>query len=102
MIKVFLKKKISNRVLVGHPWIYDNEIEKIDGNANGGEIVLVFTYDKKFIGQGYINPKSQIVVRILTRKKEEVIDDDFFYKRIAQCWEYRKKLGYTENCRLVF
>jgi len=88
--------------LVGHPWIYDNEIEKIDGNANGGEIVLVFTYDKKFIGQGYINPKSQIVVRILTRKKEEVIDDDFFYKRIAQCWEYRKKLGYTENCRLVF
>ena len=88
--------------MVGHPWIYDNEIEKIDGNANGGEIVLVFTYDKKFIGQGYINPKSQIVVRILTRKKEEVIDDDFFYKRIAQCWEYRKKLGYTENCRLVF
>src|SRR5688500_6081606 len=102
MIKVFLKKKISNRVLHGHPWIYDNEIEKFDSKVNGGEIVQVFTYDKKFIGQGYINPKSQIMVRLLTRKKDEVIDEEFFYKRIFQCWEYRKRLGYTENCRLVF
>lgn len=102
MTKVFLKKKISNRVFNGHPWIYDNEMEKVDGKANGGEIVQVFTYDKKFIGQGYINPKSQIIVRLLTRKKDEVIDDEFFYKRIFQCWEYRKRLGYTENCRLVF
>ena len=102
MTKVFLKKKISNRVLSGHPWIYDNEVEKMDGNVNGGEIVQVFTYDKKFIGQGYINPKSQIIVRLLTRKKDEVINDEFFYKRIFQCWEYRKSLGYTENCRLVF
>src|SRR5688500_11515099 len=102
MIKVFLKKKISNRVLNGHPWIYDNEIEKFDSKVNGGEIVQVFTYDKKFIGQGYINPKSQIMVRLLTRKKDEVIDEEFFYKRIFQCWEYRKRLGYTENCRLVF
>jgi len=102
MAKVFLKKKISNRVINGHPWIYDNEIGKIDGKAKGGEIVQVFAYDNKFIGQGYINPKSQIMVRLLTRKKDEIIDEEFFYERIFQCWEYRRKLGYTENCRLVF
>lgn len=102
MAKVFLKKKISNRVINGHPWIYDNEIGKVDDKAKGGEIVQVFTYDNKFIGQGYINPKSQIMVRLLTRKKDEIIDEEFFYQRIFQCWEYRRKLGYTENCRLVF
>lgn len=102
MIKVFLRKTISNRVQNGHPWIFGNEVERIDGETKGGEIVQVFTHDKKFIGQGYINPKSQILVRLLTRDKQELIDEDFFYKRISQCWEYRKKLGYTENCRLVF
>ncbi|MBL7756541.1 MAG: class I SAM-dependent rRNA methyltransferase, partial [Chitinophagaceae bacterium] len=67
----------------------------------GGEIVDVFSHDKKFIGRGYINPKSQILVRLLTRQKEE-INDDFFRQRIRSCWKYRQRLGYVENCRLVF
>ncbi|HEU4860006.1 MAG TPA: class I SAM-dependent rRNA methyltransferase [Chitinophagaceae bacterium] len=102
MIKVFLRKKISRRVVDGHPWIFSNEIEKVDGLLSGGEIVNVFTHDNKFIGSGYINPKSQIMVRLLTRDKGIVINEDFFYKRILQCWEYRQKIGYTENCRLAF
>jgi len=102
MIKVFLRKKISKRVADGHPWIFSNEIDRVDGNVTGGEIVTVFTHDNKFIGSGYINPKSQIMVRLLTRNKNEEINEDFFYKRILQCWEYRRKIGYVENCRLVF
>ena len=86
----------------GHPWIFSNEIEKVEGLISGGEIVTVFTHDNKFIGSGYINPKSQIMVRLLTRDKSSLIDEEFFYKRILQCWEYRQKIGYTENCRLVF
>lgn len=102
MIRVSLRKKISRRVAEGHPWIFSNEIEKVGGSIWGGEIVTVFTHDNKFIGSGYINPKSQIMVRLLTRDKNTMIDEDFFYKRILQCWEYRQKIGYTENCRLVF
>ena len=102
MNSVYLKKKISQRVVNGHPWIFNNEVEKIDGNVNGGETVEVFTHDKKFVGKGYINPKSQILVRLLTRDKKDEINEAFFHNRIAQCWEYRKKLGYIENCRLVF
>ena len=102
MIKVYLGKKISRRVVEGHPWIFSNEVGRIEGDVNGGETVTVFTYDNKFIGRGYINPKSQIIVRLLTRDKDEMIDENFFYKRILQCWEYRKKIGYVENCRLVF
>ncbi|MGZ8553646.1 MAG: class I SAM-dependent rRNA methyltransferase [Chitinophagaceae bacterium] len=102
MNKVYLKRKIAQRIANGHPWIFNNEVENVEGAATGGETVEVFTHDKKFVGKGYINPKSQILVRLLTRKKEDVINEEFFLTRISECWEYRKKLGYTENCRLVF
>jgi 23S rRNA (cytosine1962-C5)-methyltransferase len=64
--------------------------------------VEVFTADNKFIGKGYINPLSQIRVRLLTRDRAEVIDQAFFHRRILEAWDYRKRIGYTENCRLVF
>src|SRR6187399_1738567 len=102
MIKVYLARKISRRVVEGHPWIFSNEVDRVEGEVVGGETVTVFTHDNKFVGTGYINPKSQIIVRLLTRDKSEVIDEEFFYKRILESWEYRKKIGYVENCRLVF
>src|SRR5688572_8382555 len=102
MIKVYLARKISRRVVEGHPWIFSNEVDRVEGDVKGGETVTVFTHDNKFIGNGYINPKSQIMVRLLTRSRNEVIDEEFFYNRILQSWEYRKRIGYTENCRLVF
>lgn len=102
MTKVILKKKIAPRIANGHPWIFANEVEKVaDGNAAPGDIVDVYYGDDKFCGRGYINPKSQILVRLLTRKKEN-IDEQFFHNRILQAWQYRQKTGYTENCRLVF
>ena len=101
MTKVVLNKKIAQRIANGHPWIYNNEVDKIIGEVIPGEIVDVFYYDDKYCGRGYINPKSQILVRLLSRKKEE-INEVFFYNKILQAWEYRKKLGYVENCRLVF
>jgi 23S rRNA (cytosine1962-C5)-methyltransferase len=102
MCKVYLKRKISTRIANGHPWIFNNEIEKLEGEVKGGEIAEVFSHDKKFIGKGYINPQSQILVRLLTRNKLEEIDEGFFLRQLTKCWDYRKKLGYTENCRLVF
>lgn len=102
MIRVHLKRKITNRVINGHPWIYSNEVDSIVGKVEGGEVVEVFTADKKFVGRGYLNPKSQIPVRLLTRQKEEEINEQFFFNKISESWDYRKKLGYIENCRLVF
>ena len=102
MCKVYLKRKISPRIANGHPWIFNNEVEKLEGDVIGGELAEVFSHDKKFIGKGFVNPKSQILVRLLTRNKAEEINDNFFLQQIIHCWEYRKKLGYSENCRLVF
>ena len=105
MKSIFLNKKISRRVETGHPWIFGNEVntgKALDAAAKAGEIVNVFTHDKIFIGRGYINPQSQIMVRLLTRNRDEVIDDGFFVNRLQQAWAYRQKLGYVENCRLIF
>lgn len=105
MKSIYLKKNISKRVESGHPWIFGNEVntgKALDAAANPGEIVDVLSYDKKFIGRGYFNPQSQIMVRLLTRDKQEAIEESFFLHRIEKAWQYRKRIGYTENCRLVF
>ena len=107
MNNVVLNKKISRRVEMGHPWIFANEVNlaatsKLPGDVMAGDIVEVYTHDRKFIGKGYINPQSQILIRLLTRDKSENIDETFFYNRIKEAWEYRKKIGYKENCRLIF
>lgn len=99
---VILKRRISNRVLNGHPWIFANEVHQVDGNAEPGAIADVFTIDKKFLGRGYMNPRSQILVRLLTRDRNEEINADFFYRRLLSAWEYRQRIGYKENCRLIF
>ncbi len=105
MQKIWLRNKISRRVENGHPWVFGNEIDiqktKLE-EIEQGAIVDIYNSGGQFIGRGFANPKSQIVARILTRDKNETIDADFFYRRILQAWEYRKKLGYVENCRLVF
>ncbi len=90
---------------LGHPWIFANEVNRgkaLNTAAKAGEIVEVYTHDKKFIGKGYANPQSQIMVRLLTRDKNETINESWFLKKIEQAWQYRKKIGYSENCRLVF
>lgn len=102
MINVYLKKKIGHRVLNGHPWIFANEVQQVDGDVQPGGVAEVFTHDKKWLGRGYINPKSQILVRLLTRDKKEEVNEDFFYQRLLKAWQYRQQVGYTENCRLIF
>src|SRR6476620_6094004 len=102
MKRVYLKKKIANRIANGHPWIFANEVQKVDDGVNAGDIIEVYFGNGKFAGKGYINPKSQVIVRLLTRDKKIEINEQFFINKIAECWEYRKKLGYIENCRLVF
>ena len=89
----------------GHPWIFGNEVntgKALDAAAKPGEIVKVYTHDKKFIGSGYINPQSQIMVRLLTRDVHETIDEQFFINRLQKAWQYRQRIGYAENCRLIF
>ena len=102
MAKFFLRKKIGDRVVHGHPWIFGNELGDSEGAYEPGDIVEVYSYNGSFIGKGYVNPASQIRIRLLTREKNETINAAFFYNRINEAWKYRQQIGYVENCRLIF
>ncbi|MFZ5354756.1 MAG: class I SAM-dependent rRNA methyltransferase [Bacillota bacterium] len=101
MAKIILKKGEEKRIQAGHPWIFDNEVDAIDGSFEPADIVDVVDFKERFIGRGYINPKSKILVRLLTREHEE-INREFFKKKISDAWEYRKKLMDTNSCRVIF
>jgi len=98
--KITLKKGEDKRILAGHPWIYDNEVQQTEP-AQPGDIVDVYSSVGRFLGRGYINPASKILVRLLTRKKEE-IGREFFRRRVQMAWNYRRSLGFIDSCRLIY
>src|SRR3990170_3281278 len=82
MPTVTLNPGREERLAGGHLWIYAGEIRSIDGRAEPGDIVDVRAADRTFIGRGYINPRSTIAVRLLTRRKE-AIDEGVFRRRVG-------------------
>jgi 23S rRNA (cytosine1962-C5)-methyltransferase len=101
MAEVYLKRGEENDIFAGHLWIFDNEVDRIIGRYEPGDIVDIYTNRADFLGRGYINPKSKILVRLLTNKKEP-INKEFLFRRIKQAFDYRKKLGFTNSYRVVF
>ncbi|MCD8372528.1 MAG: class I SAM-dependent rRNA methyltransferase [Clostridia bacterium] len=98
---VYLKKNEEKRIVNGHSWVYANEVYKIEGKDKNGSLATVLSYDGRFIGKGYINHASKILVRIFIRNDEED-GKELYLKRIKEAAEYRKRLGYDNCCRLVF
>ncbi|MCI7583535.1 MAG: class I SAM-dependent rRNA methyltransferase [Eubacteriales bacterium] len=101
MYEIYLKKNEEKRIIAGHPWVYANEVARIEGKDKNGALVSVFSNDGKFIGKGYINHLSKILVRIFIR--DDKTDDESFYKeRIRRADDYRKSLGFENAYRMVF
>lgn len=98
---IYLKKNEEKRLLAGHSWVYANEVQRIEGKDKNGALVTVCAFDGRFIGKGYINHASKILVRIFIRNNQ-TDEGDFYEKRILEAWEQRKKLGYENCCRVVF
>ena len=99
---VTLKKGEGRTLKAGGAWVYDNEIDSIMGSFENGDIVTVHDFDGYFLGYGFINTKSKITVRILSRKKDTVIDDAFLEERVQAAWDYRKQVIDAGSCRLIF
>ena len=99
---VTLKKGEGRLLKSGGLWIFDNEVASIMGSFVNGDIVLVHDFDGYPLGRGFINTNSRIVVRLLSRDENTVIDEKFFEKRVRDAWEYRKKVTDTSSCRVIF
>lgn len=99
--EIYLKKNEEKRIVAGHSWVYANEVARIENKDKNGSLATVYSNDGKFIGKGYINHASKILVRIFIRGNE-TDDMDFYLKRIKSANEYRIKLGYKNCYRMVF
>ena len=101
MTKVTLKKGEGRTIKSGGFWIYDNEIDRVEGHYKNGDVVSVFDFDGYPKGCGCINANSKIRVRMLTFKEDE-IDEAFWQERVRRAWEYRKKSVDISSCRVIF
>lgn len=100
-MKLFLKRNAANSLRPCHPWIYRSQIEETNGAVPPGRLVEVFLDKRRFLGTGYYNPRSEITVRLLTRRKEPV-DKAFFKSKIEKAAGLRKRLVSDTNAfRLV-
>jgi 23S rRNA (cytosine1962-C5)-methyltransferase len=97
MKRIILKPGEEDRVLAGHPWVYDNEVERILEGAGGGarpaeltpgELADVESSRKQYLGRAFVNPRSKIIARIYSPSKEGV-DKGFFKRRIREALERR-------------
>mgnify|MGYP000990634807 CR=1 FL=1 len=99
---VYIKKGQGRALKAGGLWIYDNEIDRTEGEFENGDMVNVFDFDGYPLGCGFINTRSTITIRMMSRKPHTVVDEDFIEMRVRNAWEYRKSTVDTGSCRLVF
>ena len=103
---VLLKRGEGRTLKSGGLWVYDNEIDKVDGSFADGDIVEVHDFDGYFMGYGFINTRSKITVRLMSRKRGCPVDDDLLQKRVRDAWEYRKAVMHSPDdlscCRIIF
>ena len=99
---VTLKKGEGRTLKAGGMWVYDNEIDYVTGSFENGDVVDIHDFDGYYMGCGYINTNSKITLRLLSRKKDTVIDNVFMEQRVRDAWKYRKQTVDTSSCRLIF
>ena len=99
---VTLKKGEGRNLKAGGLWVFDNEIDTIMGTFTNGDIVIVHDFDGYMMGRGFINQNSKIRVRMMTRDKEQQIDEAFLRDRVKAAWNYRKDTVDTSSCRVIF
>ncbi|MBI5345136.1 MAG: class I SAM-dependent rRNA methyltransferase, partial [Deltaproteobacteria bacterium] len=92
----------TSRIASGHLWVFSNEIEGTPLAFTPGAIVELRDKKGGYLGKGYVNPRSLIAVRILTREREE-INRDFFLKRVKGALEYRRRfISGRDSFRAVY
>ncbi len=100
---VTLKRGGGRAVKAGGPWIYDNEVESVVGTFSDGDMVLVHDFDGYPLGRGFINRKSKLLVRMMTRNAAQEVDEEFIRMRVKHAWEYRKRvMDDVGSCRVIF
>ena len=99
---VTLRKGEGRTIKAGGAWIFDNEIDTITGSFHNGDLVEVHDFDGYPMGRGFINQNSKIRIRMMSRKPDTQINEEFLEMRVRNAWEYRKTTVDTSSCRVIF
>ena len=94
----------QKKLLQGHPWVYGNEIERVEGDVQDGGLVRVLDFRGRYMGTGFYNSRSLITVRLLTHRQEE-ITDALIAERVRAACAYRRVVlarPGTDSCRLIY
>src|SRR5215471_19911524 len=90
---VRLKPGHVQPVWAGHPWVYAQAIDRVEGGATRGDEVSVLDPRGNLLGRGFYSPGSAIPVRLLVRDAETRIDGAFFRARIERAQALRASLN---------
>ena len=99
-----VSKKAEKTLFLGHPWIYDTEVQSLDGDVEDGDLVDVINGKGRFIGTGFYNSNSKIRIRLISRNANDRFDEAFFERRIRYAWDYRRTVmgDDLDCCRIIF
>ena len=103
-VKVIVDEKSRKQQEKNHPWVYDNEVIEITGKYENGDLVDVISQKGKYLGTGFINNNSKIIVRIISRNANDEFDEAFWERRLRYAWDYRKTVMQEDIscCRIIF
>ncbi|HET6150320.1 MAG TPA: class I SAM-dependent rRNA methyltransferase [Polyangia bacterium] len=99
--RVILRQGRSRPLWFGHPWVYENAIDRVEGDAGPGDVVSLTDHDGRLIGRGFYNPRSQIPVRLCTRA-DAPVDAAFFRARLAAARALRTRLGLPAAATTIY
>lgn len=102
--KAIITPKGEKALRGGHPWVYSDEITQIVGEYENGDLADVYSAKNRFLGTGFINDRSKIRVRVISRNANDKFDRAFYGRRIRYALEYRKTVMGEDFkcCRLIF
>ncbi len=103
--KFYITKKGERAARGGHPWVYGEEVTRVEGDYSNGDIVDVVTEKGKYLGTGFVNDNSKIWVRLISTNTNDKFDEAFWERRLRYALDYRKTVMPGDDykcCRLIF
>lgn len=103
--KFFVTPKGERAARGGHPWVFGEEVTKIEGEYANGDLVDVVTSKGKYLGTGFVNDHSKIRVRINSTNTNDKFDEAFWERRLRYALDYRLTVMGERDfncCRLIF
>ena len=103
--RLIITPKGTRRVENGHPWIYEAEVVRVEGDIRNGCLADAVSEKGKYLGTGFVSLESKIRLRLLSRNANDKFDKAFWKRRLQSAWNYRKTVMGEQDvscCRVIF